>query len=157
MEGATIILSVSVLIDEEKGDGPPRYYAVASGEADVVVSSIYMTKLDRVTCSANYQLVDNVYSNVNYQSCDVTCHEECLGGCNLPNDARFCMECKNHKLFVSRSQFDCIETCGDMPVARVIINGAVHNIRTGDIEDQGQSYEIVFSYESKHSQKEHYF
>ena len=71
LEAATIILAVSVMIDEEAGEGPPRFYAVGAGEYGVFIKSIYMTKLDRVTCSPEYELIENKYSNLEYQSCDV--------------------------------------------------------------------------------------
>ena len=96
-----------------------------------------MTKLDRVTCSADYTLVENEYSNLNYQSCDVPCHEECVGGCNKAHDARYCMECKHDKFYFSDSRFECIPTCGDMPVTQVEISGVVTDIQTGDITDNG--------------------
>ena len=141
MEAATIILSVSVLLDESKGEGPPRYYAIGSGASNVKVKSIYMTKLDRVTCSSDYEKVDNVYSNLNYQSCDVPCHEECFGGCNKRNASRFCLDCKNDKLYTSASQFDCIKSCheqypdDEMPTTSVLINGVLTDIPTGDIKN----------------------
>ena len=51
LESATIILSASIPIDERADEGPPRYYAVASGANDVEVEEIYMTTLDRVSCA----------------------------------------------------------------------------------------------------------
>ena len=55
LESATIILSVSILIDELNHEGPPRYYAVASGQFPVKIRNIYMTNLDRVTCTGEYE------------------------------------------------------------------------------------------------------
>lgn len=88
LEAATIILAVSVLLDETAGEGPPRFYALASGSVPVLIKSIYMTKLDRVTCAPDYELVDNLRSNVNYQSCDVVCDPQCDGGCNERKNPR---------------------------------------------------------------------
>ena len=105
-----------------------------------------MTKLDRVTCSADYELVENEQANLrglSYQSCDVPCHEECMGGCNQRNNSRFCMECKNDKFYFSASRFDCIPSChasypdGAMPVTQVMISAALTDITTGDIINSG--------------------
>jgi len=144
MEAATIILSVSVLIDETKGEGPPRYYAIGSGSEAVRVKSIYMTKLDRVTCSADYELVENQYSNLNYQSCDVPCHSECFGGCNARNSSQSCLACDNDKLYTSASRFNCIPTCNEqypdegMPITQVMISGVLTDITTGDISNSAE-------------------
>ena len=56
LESATIILSVQVPIFEELGEGPPRFYAVGSGQSEVLIKEIYRTKLDRVVCAGWYEL-----------------------------------------------------------------------------------------------------
>ena len=48
LESASIIISVSILLDAEKNEGPPRYFSVASGQEDVKVRDIFVTNLDRV-------------------------------------------------------------------------------------------------------------
>ena len=57
LESATIVLSVQVPVFEEEGEGPPRFYALASGSSIVTIKEIYRTKLDRVVCAANYELI----------------------------------------------------------------------------------------------------
>ena len=71
MEAATIILSVAVFIDEEKFEGPPRYYSLASGMTHVYVKQMYVTNLDRVQCTGEYELAKNTFSTGTYQSCEV--------------------------------------------------------------------------------------
>ena len=115
LEAATIILSVSVFIDESNFEGPPRYYSLASGMSHVYVKQIYVTNLDRVVCTGEYELAENPFSTGTYQSCEVPCHSECVGGCNKKEDSRACMECENHKLFYSGARFDCISDCGLTP------------------------------------------
>ena len=115
LEAATIILSVSVFIDESNFEGPPRYYSLASGMSHVYVKQIYVTNLDRVVCTGEYELAENPFSTGTYQSCEVPCHSECVGGCNKKEDSRACMECENHKLFYAGARFDCISDCGLTP------------------------------------------
>ena len=54
MESATIVISVSILLNTDKFEGPPRYYSVASGQEDVKINDIYVTNLDRVQCVGRY-------------------------------------------------------------------------------------------------------
>ena len=65
-----------------------RFYSIASGQTNVIVRNIYMTNLDRVTCTGDYERVQNNYTTAIYQSCDVKCHEECASGCNVRDDPR---------------------------------------------------------------------
>ena len=81
----------------------------------VYVKQIYVTNLDRVVCTGEYELAENPFSTGTYQSCEVPCHSECVGGCNKKEDSRACMECENHKLFYSGARFDCISECGLTP------------------------------------------
>lgn len=139
LESATIILSVSILIDELNHEGPPRYYAVASGQSRVLVRSLYVTNLDRVICTGKYTRAENPLSTGNYQSCDLACHEECAGGCNQPNLATSCMECKHHKFYYSESRYECIESCGTLPEIQYSEEPA-RFVNTGDITFGGDYY-----------------
>ena len=68
LESATIILSVSVAIDEEGGETPPRFYSLASGDSHVIIKHMYLTKLDRVECTGNYHRFNPpAGSNLQYQ------------------------------------------------------------------------------------------
>ena len=113
---ATIILSVSILVRDGAPyyEGPPQYYSVASGSLNnVIVRNMYMTNLDYVTCARPYtKQAPSVgkLSETLYQSCDLTCHEECSGGCNRPNDAKACVECMHDTLW-NGTQFECIPSC----------------------------------------------
>ena len=114
LEAATIILSASILIDEEADEGPPRYYAIASGTNKVVIHDLYMTNLDRVHCIRPYSMVQGSLENgaaANYQSCELDCHEECVGGCNKVNDARSCMSCRYDFVYFTPVRFECMQTC----------------------------------------------
>ena len=48
LESASIVISVSILLNTEANEGPPRYFSVASGQEDVRVRDIFVTNLDRV-------------------------------------------------------------------------------------------------------------
>ena len=48
---------MSIRIDEQAGDAPPRFYALASGSRDLTIRSMYRTKLDRVVCAPGMTLV----------------------------------------------------------------------------------------------------
>lgn len=92
-----------------------RFYAIGTGQEKVTVKSIYLTKLDRVTCAAPYtRITSSIYTTMTYEACDVApCDPECTGGCNLPNDPTQCLACKNAQMFFSKARFECTPTCGN--------------------------------------------
>ena len=87
-------------------------------------------------------MISNIISNRNespvadpwYQSCDIECHPECAGGCNLPNDASQCLDCLNDKLFVSASRFRCVPDCGEKNAAGV---GSLTEVQITEAGDDG--------------------
>ena len=131
LEAATIILSVSIVIDELNHEGPPMYYAIASGQNQVLIRSIYMTNLDRVTCTGEYERVDTSESAAVYQSCDLTCHEECQSGCNKRDTPTACIACKHDTFYFTESRFECIPSCGALQ--EVILDNNGRSVKTGSI------------------------
>lgn len=105
----------------------------------MLVRSVYITNLDRVMCTGKYVKVNNPLSTGNYQSCDIDCHTQCVGGCNEPNSALHCMDCENHKFYFSESRFNCIESCGELPLTELDLKGDF-TVRTGEITVEGQTY-----------------
>ena len=59
---------------------------------------------------------------------------QCVSGCNKRLNPRFCMDCRNDKFYYTAARFQCIETCGDMPIVPISVNA---DLRTGNITDTG--------------------
>ena len=111
MESATIVISVSILLNPDKYEGPPRYYSVASGQEAVKVRDIYVTNLDRVQCVGKYTKVSNVLATALYESCDLDCDRSCVGGCTKVQDNTACNECAESSFYYTDARFACIAQC----------------------------------------------
>ena len=125
MESATIVISVSILLNPDKYEGPPRYYSVASGQEAVKVRDIYVTNLDRVQCVGkytkviknsleflkNYLKVSNVLATALYESCDLDCDRSCVGGCTKVQDNTACNECAETSFYYTDARFACVAQC----------------------------------------------
>ena len=111
MESATIVISVSILLNPDKYEGPPRYYSVASGQEAVKVRDIYVTNLDRVQCVGKYTKVSNVLATALYESCDLNCDRSCVGGCTKVQDNTACNQCAQSSFYYTDARFACIARC----------------------------------------------
>ena len=113
MEAATIIISASILINEDEDEGPPRFYAVASGTNPVTVHDLYMTNIDRVHCIEPYHKVtsEEEGSYATYEACDIDCHEYCVGGCKAPADPKQCMDCEADFFYFTSARYECMPDC----------------------------------------------
>ena len=111
MESATIVISVSILLNPDKYEGPPRYYSVASGQEAVKVRDIYVTNLDRVQCVGKYTKVSNVLATALYESCDLDCDRSCVGGCTKVQDNTACNQCAQSSFYYTDARFACIAQC----------------------------------------------
>lgn len=72
----------------------PRYYALAAGESEVKVKSIYMTEIETLECQIPFvsQRIGGTFR------CVLKCHPECSDlGCQRPDDDTACTSCRNSK------------------------------------------------------------